>query len=201
MELGSPPTLAEGLTEEEMWPAATAEGWSKPVLVKWQRSFEDALAVVSQVVGVDTWVQIAYHRPAVRDRNVWEDVGGSGAPIVPRDGNPPWRAGANEVTTIEFSGDVQVEGIEVPAGKYAFFVIPGDDVWTLILNEDTAQRGSGGQYDAEKDVARIQVAPQRGPKNEHLTYAFTNCEAWSTLAWLRWDRMHVPFEIEVRATR
>ncbi len=158
-------------------------------------------AFVAQVVGVDTWVQIAYHRPAVRDRNVWEDVGGNGTPIVPRDGSPPWRAGANEVTTIEFSGPVQVEGLDVPAGKYALFMIPGEQSWTVIFNEDTAQRGSGGQYDPEKDALRFDVVPQRGPKHEHLTYEFTNCEAWSTVAWLRWDRMHVPFEIEVRPSR
>ena len=40
---GSPPALPAGLTEEDMWPAATAEGWQMPVLVKWQRTFEDAL--------------------------------------------------------------------------------------------------------------------------------------------------------------
>lgn len=44
-DMGSPPALPEGLTEEEMWPAATAEGWKKPVLVHWQRCFDDALTV------------------------------------------------------------------------------------------------------------------------------------------------------------
>jgi len=46
--LGSPPALAEGLTEEEMWPAATDEGWRKPCLVSWQRSFDDALRVARE---------------------------------------------------------------------------------------------------------------------------------------------------------
>ena len=45
MRMGSPPNLAEGLSEEQMWPAATAEGWAQPCLVNWQRSFEDALKV------------------------------------------------------------------------------------------------------------------------------------------------------------
>ncbi len=44
-EMGSPPALPDGMTEEDMWPAATAEGWKRPVLVRWQRRFEDALAV------------------------------------------------------------------------------------------------------------------------------------------------------------
>src|SRR5262245_65077961 len=28
-----------------MWPAADAEGWKKPVLITWQRTWEDAVAV------------------------------------------------------------------------------------------------------------------------------------------------------------
>ncbi len=31
----------------------------------------------------------------------------------------PWRGGANENSTIEFSKDVMVEGQKVPAGKYS----------------------------------------------------------------------------------
>ncbi len=42
---GSPPELAPGTTEEDMWPAATAEGWAQPCLVPWQRSFDDAVLV------------------------------------------------------------------------------------------------------------------------------------------------------------
>ena len=44
-EMGSPPSLAQGVSEEQMWPAATVEGWKMPVLVQWQRSFDDALRV------------------------------------------------------------------------------------------------------------------------------------------------------------
>ena len=40
---GSPPSLAPGTTEQQMWPAATAEGWRKPCLITWQRCFDDAL--------------------------------------------------------------------------------------------------------------------------------------------------------------
>jgi hypothetical protein len=43
--LGSPAALPQGLTEEVMWPAATAEQWREPCLVRWQRSFDDAVAV------------------------------------------------------------------------------------------------------------------------------------------------------------
>lgn len=121
----------------------TPDPWSR------QKSRPDASqgAVVAQVIGVDTWVQVAYHRPAVRGRDVWDATDSRGNNLVPRNGEPkPWRAGANEVTTIEFSGDVRVQGAEVAAGKYALFMIPGDDPtkepWTLVLNKDTEQWGS-----------------------------------------------------------
>lgn len=43
--MGSPASLPQGMTQEDMWPAATAEGWKKPVLIHWQRTFDDALRV------------------------------------------------------------------------------------------------------------------------------------------------------------
>jgi len=45
VRMGSPMQLAPGLTEPDMWPAATEEGWQKPVLIQWQRTFDDALRV------------------------------------------------------------------------------------------------------------------------------------------------------------
>ncbi len=38
------PSVAQ-TARERMWPAATAAGWKKPVLIKFQRTWEDALAV------------------------------------------------------------------------------------------------------------------------------------------------------------
>ncbi len=45
VRLGSPPGLPAGLEEEAMWPAASAEGWKQPCLVRWQRTFDDAVRV------------------------------------------------------------------------------------------------------------------------------------------------------------
>jgi len=43
------PSLATGqipgVSREQMWPAPTAEDWKKPCLIKWQRTWEDALTV------------------------------------------------------------------------------------------------------------------------------------------------------------
>src|SRR5450432_1643093 len=94
-------------------------------------------ATVSQTVGIST-VTINYSRPSVKGREIWGklvpygwNVQGFGA------GNSaPWRAGANENTTIKFSHDAKVEGQLVPAGTYGlFFVINQDNAGELILSK------------------------------------------------------------------
>ena len=45
---GSPPALPEGMTVQQMWPTPSAEDWKRPVLITFQRSWEDAVAVSQQ---------------------------------------------------------------------------------------------------------------------------------------------------------
>jgi len=40
-----PRGAAGGLTREQMWYAPTAEDWAKPVLIEWQRTWDDAVAL------------------------------------------------------------------------------------------------------------------------------------------------------------
>ncbi|MBL8862747.1 MAG: hypothetical protein JNK02_12170 [Planctomycetes bacterium] len=74
---GSPPSLPQGLSEPDMWPAATAEGWKKPVLVPFQRSFDDALQVsratgqpilvcvnMDGEIASEHWAGVRYRDPA-----------------------------------------------------------------------------------------------------------------------------------------
>ena len=42
---GSPPSLPAGMTEDQMWTVPTEADWAKPVLVPFQRTWEDAVAV------------------------------------------------------------------------------------------------------------------------------------------------------------
>src|SRR4029453_5887291 len=52
-------------------------------------------------------ITIKYHRPPVNKRKIW-------GVLVPYD--EPWRAGANENTTITFSSPVTVGGKQIAAG-------------------------------------------------------------------------------------
>ncbi len=150
-------------------------------------------ATVAQVVGTDTWVQIAYHRPSARGRDVWTATSSRGSAIVPSDGSV-WRAGANERTTFESTGDVLIEGKRLPAGRYGLFMIPGDDAWTLVLNEAADGWGTGG-YDAEADVLRVELTPTSGPQTESMMFGFDDVGDGTSRGFLRWTDVEVPFTI------
>ena len=156
-------------------------------------------AAVTQTLGVDTQITIAYHRPGVKGRDVWTEKSDNVniGPLVPRDGDPrPWRSGANEATTIEVSGDVLVEGKELPAGKYALFMIPTDGDWTVVFSKQAQQWGAFG-YKQKDDALRVTVTPGEAPHQEWLVYGFDDPGTWSATAYLRWNDVKIPFKIEV----
>lgn len=109
----------------------------------------------------------------------------------------PWRAGANENTTIEFSHAVKVEGKDLAAGKYGFHIIPAETgPWTLIFSKDHAAWGSY-YYEEKNDALRVQVTPVQNPHAEWLNYGFEDRELSSTTAFLEWESLKIPFKISV----
>ena len=100
-------------------------------------------------------VNVDFGSPSVKGRKIWGGLEGY---------EKVWRAGANQTTSIEFSGDVTVNGKALPAGKHAFFLIPyEEDAWIAIFNEEWSQEEHGAWgafgYKQEKDVLRIDVTP------------------------------------------
>jgi hypothetical protein len=117
--------------------------------------------------------------------------------LVPHNEDPrPWRAGANNATTIEFTCDVKINGHDLKAGKYGLFMVPTDGDWTVIFNKTWKQWGSF-QYKKAEDALRVQVTPEKAPHQEWLMYGFDDCLAYSTVAYLRWDDKKIPFKIEM----
>jgi len=96
----------------------------------------------------DATIVINYSSPSVKGRKIWGE-------LVPF--NTVWRAGANEATTFKTDKDIKVgEGL-LPAGKYAFFVIPAKNgEWVAIFNNVTYQWGAF-KYDDTKDQLRVNV--------------------------------------------
>ncbi len=158
-------------------------------------------ATVMQVVGANTMVEITYHRPGVKGRDVWGGSSDNAAigSLVPRNRDPrPWRAGANEATTIEVSGDVMIEGQKLAAGRYALFMVPMDDHWSIVINSQADQWGSF-RVDASLDVLTVDVQPEEVAHTEFLTYGFDNLSENSARAYLAWEKVKVPFTISLAA--
>jgi hypothetical protein len=179
-------------------------------------------ATVTQTIGV-TDITITYHRPAVKGRPVGGDVpaaklatlktptgqaaattdatldgaDGSGKdyPLVPN--GHVWRAGANEATKFTVSDDVLVNGQKLPAGSYSLHAIPGKDEWTLIFNKKADQWGSYS-YDEKQDALRVKVKPAWvADSQEVLSYEIPQVTANSAQVVIRWEKIAVPFTVEV----
>lgn len=157
------------------------------------------MASVMQRLGTDTDITIVYSRPGVKGRTIWGELVPYG--LAPgneySEGNPyPWRAGANENTTIEFSKDVLVEGNKLPAGKYGIHMIPSEKDWVIIFSKNSEGWGSFG-YKKEEDALRVTVTPVEAPHQEWLMYGFDNLAGTSATAFLWWEKLKVPFKIEL----
>jgi len=154
-------------------------------------------ASVTQTIGIST-VTVNYSRPSVRGRQVWDslvpygyNVQGFGAR-----NRAPWRAGANENTTITLSHDAKVQGQPVPAGEYGlFFVINKDNTGEVVLSKDYKSWGSFW-YDSTRDLMRANIQLRDIPMTEMLTYDFINDTKNSAELVLNWEKKQFPVKVE-----
>src|SRR5215210_4865370 len=109
----------------------------------------------------------------------------------------PWRAGANENTTIEFSSDVKIEGQPLKAGKYGFFVAYDANEPTLIFSKNTTSWGSFF-YNEKEDALRVKTKTAVLDKTvEWLRFEFMNETENSATIALEWEKIMIPFKVEV----
>jgi len=155
---------------------------------------------VTQFMGL-VKVTVNYSSPQVRGREIWGKLVPYGTTNFnvgkSTDQNPsPWRAGANQNTTITFSHDVQVEGKALRAGTYGLHMIPGQDEWVVIISNNSTSWGSYFYTPAE-DAMRVTVKPLRSAFKEWLTYEFTNRLQNSSTLLMTWDQISVPLVITI----
>ena len=129
----------------------------------------------------DAYVKVHYSSPRRRGRVIY---GG----LVPF--GQLWRTAANEASEITFTAPVRIGDHHVDAGTYALFSIPGERMWTVILNRDLGQNGTAS-YSEAADVVRIQAeVHQLDEIHEAFTLAFEAADAGTFLA-LIWERTKV----------
>ncbi|MCP9236321.1 DUF2911 domain-containing protein [Lewinella sp. JB7] len=131
-------------------------------------------------------VHIEYSSPSVRGRTIW---GG----LVAYD--QVWSTGAHNATAVNFSEPVRVGNIELEAGTYAFFTIPGRENWTVILNENYDQH-LADDYDESLDRVRVNVTPERLDQPvESLTYAVEPGADGHGAITVAWDSLKIALHI------
>ena len=151
------------------------------------------------MVGGDT-VVVEYGRPALKGRSLDELMKN-----LPED--RIWRAGENQVTTLETSGDIKIGGKSVPAGKYSLYVhAPASGNWALCVNKDMGidlvklwdkappemakepwPRLDGYEKNiADGEVARIPMMKKSGGAGDVFTINMTSNElsmSWGEQTW------------------
>lgn len=153
-------------------------------------------------VGV-TDIEITWNAPGVKGREgkIWGTaVAPFGFSVLGFGSNvpSPWRAGANENTTVSFSTDVTINGKKLPAGKYGLHIALYADSCTLIFNRNTSGWGSYF-YNSGLDVLRVTTRQQKDLKDsrERLEYVFSNYTDASVDVALEWERWRIPFTVAV----
>jgi hypothetical protein len=158
-------------------------------------------ASVSEQVGI-VEISIHYNRPGVKSREGkiyntpvahygFSDLGHGTSNAA------PWRAGANENTTVSFSHPVKVEGKDLPAGIYGFFIALGEDESTLIFSKINTSWGSF-YYDSTQDALRVNVKNQKLDKSvEWLKYEFVDQREDGVTVAMSWEKRMISFKVDI----
>jgi tetratricopeptide (TPR) repeat protein len=168
-------------------------------------SGDNQKSVVTQYVGPVS-VTIKYSSPDVHAPNgddragkIWGGAAHYGF-IDQRFGTSkaaPWRAGANENTTITFSHDVKINGKDLAAGTYGLFLaVEKEGPWKWIFSKNAKSWGSY-YYSESEDALRVETQPEDAAYTEWLTYGFDDRKPASTVAYLQWEKKRIPFKVEV----
>lgn len=144
-------------------------------------------AKIAQRLGL-TWISIEYSSPQAREES---SVFGTRIPY-----GAMWGAGARENTVIEFEHDVLFEGKSVKAGKYGMFMIPGKEEFQIVLSK--YYHSWSQTYPTEQEtVLKVSVTPKEIPFKKWLSYDFVERDGQYVIAMLEWEKIGVPFKIEI----
>lgn len=109
----------------------------------------------------------------------------------------PWRAGADENTSISFSTDVMIDGKPLAAGKYGFFIAMRESDADIIFSKNASSWGSYF-YDPKEDALRVVVKLLKTSESvERLRYEFSDEKENSAVVTLYWEKMKIPFTVSV----
>jgi hypothetical protein len=130
------------------------------------------------------WIEITYSRPVLRGRTaIFGTAADYGAKVS--DGNPVWRAGANQTTRLSTEVPLVFGGKTLPAGEYSVFVALKPGAWTLVFSKqpfqqkydpkNTTETWGSYNYDQSQDVLRVPMEVGTSPHSvEQFTIGFVD---------------------------
>jgi hypothetical protein len=136
-----------------------------------------------------TEISIRYFRPVLRGRTPFPNVVAWGR---------SWTPGADSATRIETSGPLDIEGQNLPAGKYSIWVTPEEnDAWTVTFNRHADAFHLS--HDQSQDLLSVHVRPVAGSRSvETLQFSFPLVDADSAILELQWGTSALPIRLHAR---
>jgi hypothetical protein len=136
-----------------------------------------------------TEISIRYYRPVLRGRVPFPEIVSWGR---------TWTPGADSATRIEISGPLEIEGKELPAGKYSIWVVPDEkDAWTVIFN--STANAFHLTHDESQDAVRVQARATTATQPvETLEFSFPLVDADSAVMQLQWGAFVLPLRVHAR---
>ena len=159
------------LAAQKTTPLATGGGGSPHVRTEWT------------IHGAK--ISIEYGRPFVKGRAL-KEIAPDGA---------EWRTGSDQATTLTTDKALKFGALNVPAGTYTLYTVPGEKTWQLVISKKTGQWGI--PYPAGQDLGRAPMTAEtlKTPV-EQLTIAIDPTEAGGMLR-VEWgtSAASIPFTV------
>jgi len=133
------------------------------------------VTVTGTVDGCD--ITIEHGSPYKRGRVIWGGL---------RPWNEWWMPGADEATSIKTSTPLRIGSLSVPAGEHTIYTLPSDQVFLLIINNQTGQFHT--TYNDSRDLGRTPMTLKMLTEPvEQLTFRIDGRPEGGGLLSLSWD--------------
>ena len=137
----------------------------------------------------ESHIHIEYGSPGVKGRIIW---GG----LVPY--GQVWATGAHHATSIQFSKEVAIGNKIIPAGKYAFFTVPGPENWIIIINKNFEQH-LADNYKQEEDLVRLTIKPEiTGSSTQRLSFLVNETGNGKGVIIFKWEKIGITVPVNTK---
>jgi hypothetical protein len=149
---------------------------------------------VAEIQNGEQNIRLTYSRPYKKERLIFGEK--SEGALVSY--GKKWRTGANEATEISFTQSVNIDGQELPAGKYSLYTIPGPEKWIVAFNSRLDYWGAtlGSPFKERKDVLRVEVPVRKLEAVEEQLLIELKAVGDMAQLVISWDKTQVVVEMD-----